>query len=74
MIPLHCLWAKSNNRTYSQCECDVFCFDFVRSYARCGCCSIVCLRYAGGVCLKLDVEGQRGGRLSDVDGQGGRGS
>ena len=40
MIPLHCLWAKSNNRTRRQFECDVtwfrFCFDFVRSHARCG--------------------------------------
>ena len=34
MIPLHCLWPKSNNRTRGQFECDVtwfcFCFDFVR--------------------------------------------
>ena len=49
MIPLHCLWAKSNNRTHGQFECDVtwfwFCFDFVRSHARCGCCFIVCLRF-----------------------------
>ena len=49
MIPLHCLWAKSNNRTRGQFECDVTwfcsCFDFVRSHARCGCCSIVCLRF-----------------------------
>ena len=49
MIPLHCLWAKSNNSTRGQFECDAtwfcFCFDFVRSYARCGCCSIVCLRF-----------------------------
>ena len=48
MIPLNCLWAKSNNRTRGQFECDVTwfgsCFDFVRSHARCGCCSIVCLR------------------------------
>ena len=33
MIPFHCLWAKSNNRTCGQFECDVpwfcFCFDFV---------------------------------------------
>ena len=33
-----------------QFECDVacfcfFCFDFVRSHVRCGCCSIVCLRF-----------------------------
>ena len=49
MIPLHCLWAKSNNRTRDQFECDVtwfcFCFDFVRPHARCGCCSVVCLRF-----------------------------
>ena len=46
MIPFHCLWAKSNNRTCGQFECDVtwfcFSFDFVRSHARCGCCSIIC--------------------------------
>ena len=40
MIPLHCLWAKSNNKTRDQFECDVswfrFCFDFVRSHAGCG--------------------------------------
>ena len=48
MTPLHCLCAKSNNRTSDQFECDVtwfcFCFDFVRSHARCSCCSIVCWR------------------------------
>ena len=36
MIPMHCLWAKSNNRTHGQFDCDVtwfcFCFDFVRSH------------------------------------------
>ena len=46
---LHCLWAKSNNRIRGQSECDVtwfrFCFDFVRSHARCGCFSIACLRF-----------------------------
>ena len=26
MIPLHCLWAKSNNRTRAQCEYDVTLF------------------------------------------------
>ena len=45
MIPLQCLWAKSNNRLHGQVECDVtwFCFyfDFVRSHVRCDCCSIV---------------------------------
>ena len=49
MIPLHCLWAISSNRTRGQFECDVtwfcFCFDFVRSHARYGCCSIVCLSF-----------------------------
>ena len=49
MIVLHCLWAKSNNRTRGQFECEVtwfcFCFDFDCSHARCGCCSIICLRY-----------------------------
>ena len=38
MIPLNFLWAKWNNTTRGQ-------FDFVRLYARCGCCSIVCLRF-----------------------------
>ena len=37
MIPLHCLWTKSNNRTRGQFECGVncfcSCFDFVPSYA-----------------------------------------
>ena len=49
MIPQHCFWAKSNNRTHGQFECDVtwfrFCFDFVRSHAQCGCFSIVCLHF-----------------------------
>ena len=48
MIILHCLWAKSNNRTRCQFEFDVtwfcFCFDFVRLHVR-GNCSIVCLRF-----------------------------
>ena len=51
MMPLHGLWAKSNNRIRGQFECDmtlffwVFLFDFVHSHARCGCCSIVCLHF-----------------------------
>ena len=49
MIPLHCLWAKSENRTRAQFQWDVtwfcFCFVFVRSHAPCCCCSIVCLRF-----------------------------
>ena len=56
-------------------ECDVtwfcFCFDFVHSHARCGCCSIVCWR--GGVRLKLDIQAQRGGEIVDVDVQEGWG-
>ena len=48
MIPLHCLWAKSNNRTRGHFEYEValfflFLFGFVN--ARCGCCSAVCLRF-----------------------------
>ena len=49
MIPLHCLWAKLNDRTCGQFESDVtwfcFCFSFVHSHARCGYCSIACLRF-----------------------------
>ena len=48
MIPLHWWWAESNNRARSHFECDVtwfcFCFDFVRSHARCRCCFIVCFQ------------------------------
>ena len=47
IILLHCLWAKSNNRTRGQFEYNMtwfcFCFDFVRSHARRGCCYINCL-------------------------------
>ena len=46
MIPLQ---ANLNNGTRAQFECDVtwfcFCFGYVRSNARCSCCSIVCLRF-----------------------------
>ena len=49
MIPLHCLLAKSNNRTCDQLECGMtwlcFWFDLVRSHAWHGSCSIVCLRF-----------------------------
>ena len=74
MMPLHCLWAKSNNRAPGQFECDVtwfcFCFVFVRSHARCGCCSIACWRGWGRGSFKRDVQGQGGRRIFDVDGQG----
>ena len=49
MIPLHCLWAKSINRTRGEFECDLtwfcFCFGFVRSHVWCNCCSIFCLHF-----------------------------
>ena len=51
MIPLHCLWTKSNNRTSGQVEYIVtlffclFLFNFVHLHARCDCCSVVCLRF-----------------------------
>ena len=50
MIPLHCLWAKSNNRKRRHFEYDVALFflflsDFVHSHARYSCCSIVCSRF-----------------------------
>ena len=66
MIPLYCLWAKSNNRTYGQFECDVtwfffFFFDFVQLHEICA------------IHLKLAVQGQGGG-ISYVDGQGEEGS
>ena len=52
MTPLHCLWAKSNNRTCGQFECGMtwfcFCFDVVRFYVQCDCYSIVCWRGGGG--------------------------
>ena len=56
-------WAKSNNRKRGKLECDVtwFCFyfDFVRSHAR------YHVEKGSGVCLKLDPQGQGGGRISD---------
>ena len=78
-IPLmmHCLCSKSNNRTPGQFEHDVtwfcFCFDVVRSHARCGCCSIIFWRRWKRVRLKLDIQGQGYGKMLDVDGQGGWG-
>ena len=53
-------WAKSNNVTRGQFECDViwfcFCFDFVRSRARCRCCSIVCLCFQGVQIKQVDCK------------------
>ena len=49
MILLHCLWARSINRMRGQFKYEVtwflFCFNFVGSNARCGCRTIVCLRF-----------------------------
>ena len=54
MIPLHCLWANSNDRMCGQFECDVtcfcFCFDLVRSHALRGRCS-----YVFNLCKKIQV-------------------
>ena len=70
VIPLHYLRAKSNNWTRGQFECNVtwfcFCFDFVRSHARCGCCLMACR--TGWV--QGSFKGQGGGKISDVGKQG----
>ena len=75
MIPLHCLWTKSNNKTPGQFESEVtwfgFCFDFVLSHARCGCCSINCWRVGGGCSFKIGHPRSRGRKkMLDVDEQG----
>ena len=59
MIPLHCLWAKSNSRVRGQFEYDLtlvflFLFDFVHSHARCGCYSILCLRFQVMLIKQID--------------------
>ena len=81
MIPLHCLWAKSNSKTRGQFKCDVtwfcFCFDFICSHY-----FIVGWRGwwgeggegRGEACLKLNVQGQGSGNILDVDGHGRWGS
>ena len=60
MIPLHCLRAKWNNGMSGQFECDVnwFCFCFDLFFFTCT------------VRLKLDIQGQGGEKVLDVDGQG----
>ena len=70
------LWAKLNNRMFSQFECDMawfsFCFDFGHSH----------LRYhlgrveRRGICLKLVVQGQGDRKILNVDelGVGGLGN
>ena len=60
MIPMHCLWAKSNLSLRSQFKCAAYSIwmwsDFV------------------AVRLKLGVQGQGSGRILDVAGQWGEGS
>ena len=75
MKPLHCLWAKSSNRTRAQFECDVtwFCFyfDFVHSLDD----AVVIPYFVGeggggdGFRLSFNVRGQ-GVEKIYVDGQG----
>ena len=73
------MWAKSNNRTRGQFECDVLGFAFVLiSFVHMHGAAVVpqFVGYGGGggggggVRLKLDVQGQGGGKNLDVDGQG----
>ena len=72
---LHNLWAKLHDRTRGQFERNVtwfcFCFNLVRSHVQCCYCSIACWRgwEGGGFLLKLDVQGQRCGKILDVDGK-----
>ena len=77
MISSHCLWAKLNNRTRGQFECDLtwfcFCFDFFRSHTLYGCCTLICLRFqvvqikqvdfklSTLMCLNVGMEGVGGG-------------
>ena len=72
MMLLHCLSAKSNNKTCGQFEYNVtwfyFCFDFVRSHVWCSCCSIVCWRGCEGS-FKIRRPRSRGRNILDKDGQ-----
>ena len=49
MMPVYCMWAKSNSRRRGRFEFDVtwscFCFDFVLSHAWCDCCFIFCFPF-----------------------------
>ena len=48
-----------------------FYFDFILLHVWCGCRSIVCWKeWRGGSSFKLDVQGQRCGKILDLDGQG----
>ena len=73
---IHILFRHVESRESWLC----FCFDFVRSHARCGCCSIVCWReweWGRGV-FKIGRPGSRGWknvgrRWTGGEGGGGRG-
>ena len=67
MIPLHCFWTKSNNRTGGQFECDVIRFILILLFHM----HVVVFVPYGGIFLKFDVQSQKGGRILNVDGQGG---
>ena len=71
------MWAKSNNRTRGQFECNMacffFCFDFVCSHA--GAVVVPYFVGKGGVLVeKLNIQDQGGRNILDVDGQGSGGS
>ena len=66
MIPLHCFYAKSNNKMRGQFKCDV---TWLFHMHRAVCCSVM-----GRVRLKFYVQGPVGGRILYVGGQGGCGS
>ena len=57
MIPMHCLWAKSNHSLRSQFKCAAY--------------SIWMWSDFEAVRLKLGVQGQASGRILEVAGQGG---
>ena len=69
MISWHRLWAKSNNRTWVQFECDKnwFCFCLFTYTVQLLLHNL--LERVGEVRLKLDVQGQGSGNILDVDGQ-----
>ena len=73
MILLHCLWAKSNNRTRGQFECDVSGFAFVLiSFVHMHGEVVVSLFVGEGgraLRLKLDIQGPESGAALDAYGQ-----
>ena len=73
MIPLHCLWVKSNNRTRDQFECNVTLGVFLVWFHLFTLFLSWLERVWAGVHLKLDVQVQKGGNILDVDGHVGWG-